>query len=74
MKAFFLLKISLCSEMASELRFAFKCSSSGKQRNQRAAQEGSSPNNVSDISDRFHPLGPPYAQYEFDSNKGHGMP
>lgn len=60
--------------MASELRFAFKCSSGSKQRNQRGTQEGSSPNNVSDISDRFHPLGPPYAQYEFDSNKGHGMP
>nr|QGW50663.1 ionotropic receptor 21 [Propsilocerus akamusi] len=65
-------EISLCSEMASELRFAFKCSS--KQRGQRSTQEGSSPNNVSDISDRFHPLGPPYAQYEFDSNKGHGIP
>lgn len=59
--------------MASELRFAFKCSSGSKNRQQRN-QEGSSPNNVSDISDRFHPLGPPYAQYEFDSNKGHGMP
>ena len=57
--------------MASELRFAFKCSGS-KQRQQRTEREGASPNNVSDISDRFHPLGPPYSQYEFDSNnKGH---
>ena len=65
--------------MASELRFAFKCSSKQRQQQQqqqlqqRAIQEGSSTNNVSDISDRFHPLGPPYAQYEFDSNKAHGM-
>lgn len=61
--------------MASELRFAFKCTSNSKQRPQRSNQEGSSPNNVSDISigDRFHPLGPQY-NYEFDSNKGHGMP
>lgn len=61
--------------MASELRFAFKCSSGSKQRQQqRNGQDGSSPNNASDISDRFHPLGPPYSQYEFDSNKTHGMP
>lgn len=62
--------------MASELRFAFKCSSKQRQQQQqqRSNHEGASPNNVSDISDRFHPLGPPYAQYEFDSNKAHGMP
>ena len=57
--------------MASELRFAFKCGS--KQRNSNRSRERASPNNTSDISNdhRFHPLGPPYSNYEFDASKNH---
>uniref|UniRef100_A0A182QHV7 Ionotropic glutamate receptor C-terminal domain-containing protein n=1 Tax=Anopheles farauti TaxID=69004 RepID=A0A182QHV7_9DIPT len=67
-------RVSLCTEMASELRFALKRNNrrsrekqhDGTVRTSRAA----SPKDMSEPSStehgRFHPLGPPYAQYEFD--------
>ncbi|KFB52145.1 AGAP000801-PA-like protein [Anopheles sinensis] len=70
-------RVSLCSEMASELRFALK--RSRPKRKQRAGSVSggtlrttssrASPKDSSEPSSeaaRFHPLGPPYAQYEFD--------
>jgi hypothetical protein len=69
--------------MASELRFALKCNANQQQgKHQQHQHPGrqapprttthDSPNN--DITDRFHPLGPPYGQYEFETHhKGHHM-
>ncbi|XP_050080616.1 glutamate receptor ionotropic, kainate 2-like isoform X3 [Anopheles maculipalpis] len=69
-------EVSLCSEMASELRFALKRNrtqqskhGSGSAGTLRTASSRASPKDSSEPSSehaRFHPLGPPYAQYEFD--------
>ncbi|XP_055710635.1 glutamate receptor ionotropic, kainate 2 isoform X2 [Phlebotomus papatasi] len=56
-------RVSLCSEMASELRFALKCRSKNRGvRHSHAVNELDSAENH-----RFHPLGPPYSQYEFET-------
>ncbi|XP_040173168.1 glutamate receptor ionotropic, kainate 2 isoform X3 [Anopheles arabiensis] len=68
-------RVSLCSEMASELRFALKRNRAqpkhaGSGGTLRTASSRASPkDSASEPSSehgRFHPLGPPYAQYEFD--------
>ncbi|KAL9695956.1 hypothetical protein quinque_015241 [Culex quinquefasciatus] len=67
-------EVSLCSEMASELRFALKRNrSKSSDHNTTAttlrttASSRASPKDSEPSSEhRFHPLGPPYAQYEFD--------
>ncbi|EDS27908.1 glutamate receptor [Culex quinquefasciatus] len=67
-------RVSLCSEMASELRFALKRNrSKSSDHNTTAttfrttASSRASPKDSEPSSEhRFHPLGPPYAQYEFD--------
>lgn len=68
--------------MASDLRYALKCNAGSQQQGkhhpsrqppqQTRTAAHDSPNN--DITDRFHPLGPPYGQYEFETHhKGHHM-
>ncbi|GLV43976.1 Kainate-type ionotropic glutamate receptor subunit 1D [Carabus blaptoides fortunei] len=53
---------SLCSEMASELRFALRCHGSTKPARKKGS--GSGRGAASTDEERFHPLGP-YAQYGF---------
>lgn len=53
---------SLCSEMASELRFALRCHGSTKPARKKGS--GSGRGTASTDEERFHPLGP-YAQYGF---------
>ncbi|XP_065092529.1 uncharacterized protein LOC135713350, partial [Ochlerotatus camptorhynchus] len=67
-------EISLCSEMASELRFALKrnrskttTTTSHNNTLRTSTSSRASPKDSEPSSEhRFHPLGPPYAQYEFD--------
>lgn len=93
--------MSLCSEMASELRFALKRSrprktgavhgaggvggGGGSERGttlRNAASSRASPKEVSSeqssdshgVTARFHPLGPPYAQYEFEAKSPGPVP
>lgn len=50
--------------MASELRFAFTC---GNTKGRANVPRSRSPKGSESSENRFHPLGPPYSQYEFDT-------